>query len=812
MRSNPHRFAQGSALIIALIMVVMLSILLIGFSTRARLEQATATAHSDAAEAGSFAEMGLGVAAAKIASATESGRFWASAPGRIFTMPRAPAGWGTPSVIELSSGMSADASNSANLNPPSLLHSGGVIHRDETLPMRLRWIYVRKDGSQELGDSVPAYNANNPLAGRYAFWVDDNSSRINLNTAAARNGNPAAPGHPSQVDLRALTDTTSAEVEKLKEFRSTKHLLNSVGEATKADPALESWISQASLSFTNFNHSTERNVFDEPRILLTTKASLANGQEFFDVTTIADADPGLFANLSPDKVAALFTRLYELLDRTDRPFMEGKSFVQKYGENQAAQMVIDLIDYVRAADSPIVAVEPIRGTFSPATKSFTLNAGAIDFMANGRKPYITQIAVRVDKISSTGWKFDYAIEVFLPRWEGGGALDLTDLRLYIGLWGGGTKQVDIAESMLQGGRMLQAGGYGTILYSFTVYGQTGPPNPMPIHIALFSKTTTQRFDIVALGNDRIMYKYEDPPPVSVFKAQSVAVDDPFVNKRRESWIVGPSDFGRAANVPSRASTIGAVAGGTPAQDADVYGNIASAGIRVPAPGAGVQSIGEIGAIHTGGKGIPETPWRTIRLQPSPSDLPDWLLLDDFAAPWKSSEEGREKAVLRPHESTKGGTMNLNARLHPFDGGSNEIERSLPLRALLLNAREGGGVVDANRAETLAKSILAQTPATTPYSGRFFLPEISGIEGFYLFPGQMAEISEVAARGEESEVLVSEIVPLLTTRSNVFSVYAIGQSLRQQSDGTVRVLGERYTLTVLERAEHLRIISQKEVEP
>jgi hypothetical protein len=63
---------------------------------------------------------------------------------------------------------------------------------DQRLPMPVRWIYVLQDGTLAVvgprGTLVGAANASisehNPVVGRVAFWVDDETSKINVNTAS----------------------------------------------------------------------------------------------------------------------------------------------------------------------------------------------------------------------------------------------------------------------------------------------------------------------------------------------------------------------------------------------------------------------------------------------------------------------------------------------------------------------------------------------------------------------------------------------------------------------------------------------------
>ncbi|WP_075086593.1 hypothetical protein [Verrucomicrobium spinosum] len=60
------------------------------------------------------------------------------------------------------------------------------------LPMPVRWIYILQDGTMSAGTasgadglkvSVPGATVDNPVMGRIAFWTDDESGKVNINTA-----------------------------------------------------------------------------------------------------------------------------------------------------------------------------------------------------------------------------------------------------------------------------------------------------------------------------------------------------------------------------------------------------------------------------------------------------------------------------------------------------------------------------------------------------------------------------------------------------------------------------------------------------
>ena len=60
------------------------------------------------------------------------------------------------------------------------------------LPMPVKWLYVLKNGSVTIASStgsgsavsIPGATANNPIIGRVAFWTDDETSKVNINTAS----------------------------------------------------------------------------------------------------------------------------------------------------------------------------------------------------------------------------------------------------------------------------------------------------------------------------------------------------------------------------------------------------------------------------------------------------------------------------------------------------------------------------------------------------------------------------------------------------------------------------------------------------
>lgn len=86
-------------------------------------------------------------------------------------------------------------------------------------PMPVRWLYVLRDGqivapTTPTTDSVtvPGASTANPITGRIAFWTDDETAKVNLNTAAGSfgkwSGSTALPAPWEPPRFRMLDDVT----------------------------------------------------------------------------------------------------------------------------------------------------------------------------------------------------------------------------------------------------------------------------------------------------------------------------------------------------------------------------------------------------------------------------------------------------------------------------------------------------------------------------------------------------------------------------------------------------------------------------
>jgi len=851
--TGAERPEDGSALVVSLVFIILITILIVGFATTAAMERKTVQSHYARIQADLYASMGVDIAASRIKEATSQGGWWVSQPGRIaYGTTGSTAGASTAQFVNLTSGTASlplVEDLSVDLNPAALVTGGGLVTGDTSTRMPVKWIYVRQDGSQVVDPSVvPAYAAGaSALAGRYAFWVDDQSCRINLNAVASGTLPSSAPAsQPSHLELAVLDSMTADDIAALRSRRESA-LFESPqsGKAAKNSPTLRAALDAHKMDMTHHSHSPDQNIFGESKLVLTTRKERADGQPFFDILKTDGLDPGINGNIDSTKYNALFAKLYGYLARKDWPMTPGKSFVDKYGPENSAQMILNLIDYVRSAEADKVIVEASRGSFSGTTFSWAGSvASPAGLMGNARRILITQIGVWISDTAPFQCRF--RAEVFLPASAGDATteVDLLEGDRYVlyEIAGPEFSQPDstvndyrkiASYGSIEGGTgstanraKMHPGQFRTVSISYPLVRLKDPTKrpqgPLYVRATLrVAGDPTIGADIAPLlqdtGTAQAPYVLDGPGKTFV-QIGSIAINDPVINKSAKDWVQRSTNtFGTSTTFG--ASTLGLAASGTlPQQDADSTGKLTDVGFGFPAvkgssknPRGMVESIGELGQIHTGGKGtmLAGVPWRTLRLQPRVSTdqtLPDWALLNLFTVTKQArglvpeSEidtelERMNAAVMQPDTGAVGGRINVNARLFPFADLTPAVERTAPLCAVLQNDRSG---LAQTNAETAAANIRQMVLADGANPGRTYGPTGLAAEKLYLTPAQIAEVKGVADTGEESEIRLRSMLPFFTAQSSVFSVFSIGQKIIQLPNGRIRVLGESRGQALIER--------------
>ncbi|MGD0650811.1 MAG: hypothetical protein ABSA97_06690, partial [Verrucomicrobiia bacterium] len=179
--------------------LALVTLLLIAFVTRMRVENMAAKNFNDMIKARQLAQAAVDQAVAQLRSATTRSATilnYVTFPGVVYdyngsTTTRVP-------LYSVNASDTFDLNFTAN-NIYWITDNTGEFPGTGNGVINVGWIYVGQNPSIAPG---PA----NPLIGRFAFWVDDEASKININTAGVPGSSPSPDyGYsvPNEVDLSA---------------------------------------------------------------------------------------------------------------------------------------------------------------------------------------------------------------------------------------------------------------------------------------------------------------------------------------------------------------------------------------------------------------------------------------------------------------------------------------------------------------------------------------------------------------------------------------------------------------------------------
>lgn len=234
MKKSPHK--KAFALVLVLITIVLAAAMAVFFLSSAGRERRGVDMYARSSEVRHLAGMTVNKVMGQIGTATKEGTAaepvsWASQPGMVRTYggdgnpkniyklyswdnlltpgagydPSAatelpPAGWNTEvaTYTDLNQPISdvypiMDPRAVAPVVPGFAIDKTDVAVKDSgsDAPMPVKWLYVLRDGQMVAPSSgngktatVPGASATNPITGRVAFWTDDETSKVNINTAS----------------------------------------------------------------------------------------------------------------------------------------------------------------------------------------------------------------------------------------------------------------------------------------------------------------------------------------------------------------------------------------------------------------------------------------------------------------------------------------------------------------------------------------------------------------------------------------------------------------------------------------------------
>lgn len=556
------------------------------------------------------------------------------------------------------------------------------------------------------------------------------------------------------------------------------------------------------------------------------------------------------------KLTKTINLLVNYLKRNDWPMTSiSSSLQQKYYPNaqsgaaandpyRLTQFALQIIDYVRCKESANNLVPPLQGYYAAGGNFSTdLSTSSTDFGRNpkcyigmARTPLVTELGLWFDHVplndNTAKFNTKVKVEFYLPPNYGLDSVDLGAAGFTLGVQylfapggvNGATKKSAItAAECSTGTTILNAGQYVTVTRDILY-------DPAAVGAGAFASRPTQGILIVSwtgaqgplqvvpqLRNWQAGYGLNcpiDPEGVAHSDIHSVEVNDPRCNlygggsAYAGDWqpCAGTNTFGAVNSINQAGKDPDPAI--VPQQDTGANGKVSAASLYMPYPkghaknpGGLVLSPGELGYLHTGIQRVSKSiPWRTLRLQPNNYGdtrvVPDWAFMDLFAVPIDVPSSAAN--VFRPHGTTIAGRVNMNAQAQPFGNTGSftvPLERIYPLKALFEGVKKNpsGATFSGAEAEAIARNIYSHTPAAGPNPGKYY-----GNWDAYDSQGEIVEIKGVADGGEESEEAVRGIANLISSRGSVFSLYTIGQALKQTSDGRLMVNGEQRLHAMVER--------------
>lgn len=450
---------RGVALVLTVLIVAMLTVLVVGFNAATRTEQMAARNYSKQSASRAMVATAEQEAAALLATVLSNvdTRRVVTQPGRALVLATA----GSYETNLLSSAASVAASAElVDLNSLRTISSNA-----NTGYFAAPWVYVT--------NTVDGVNV---AAGRYAFWIDDDGSRLNLNYAGTniRGNNAFYPSNARPLDVRPVLAGISnpLAVAFLRGFTAalTNNSTNPQVNDPPALPPTPTWgyyFSPAQVrSFTTNPASASLWRALQFRIAggagnLTNNLPPApvgrtnlNGPLLAQAPVISAGGASYARNFLANGAAgnnSLVNEIDALINnRLETPavvdFFGGNGFLAKYGQNTLRQIVVNINDYPLATGSGSAAA----GSTAVSGAGFT-NSDGIPRNVTGFRPfiYLNEIAFRAAQATNPAgnilelqlWLQVELANPYSTPWGEAGRIDfrVTNTRIVVGYETNGTK-------------------------------------------------------------------------------------------------------------------------------------------------------------------------------------------------------------------------------------------------------------------------------------------------------------------------------------------------------------------------------------
>lgn len=316
--SSPTSPKHGAALIVTLLVLVLLVVIVTGFLSTTRVEQIASRNFTYQAQAQQMAMMGVQKALAQLNGATtnlETADNFVSQPGRVMVTRGT-----TTTTNELYS------SNSGT--PYIYLNEGQVIHTN-----------IDKNFYQM--PSIFVTNASGVTNGRYAYWVDDEGTKANLN---AMSNSPRTNFYPYQLrsyDYSAVTNNGAANfglaiVGSFPDSWAHFFTGNQMGLLLDAN--------RIRADVVGIQHSTAGGLGNLTNLLpYTTTATFSNTHVSLHTNTNQDTTTFLTNIANP--LTQIDSIISQKVDRAAISTAFGSTFTAKYGQGALRQIIANINDW-----------------------------------------------------------------------------------------------------------------------------------------------------------------------------------------------------------------------------------------------------------------------------------------------------------------------------------------------------------------------------------------------------------------------------------------------------------------------------------
>ncbi len=807
---------RGVALILTLAILTLVTLLLIAFVTSMRVENAASKNFNELIKARELAQAGVDEAVGTIRAFTPpvtpsgpgfTGTNYVTAPGVIYAYSQkfqTSTHWTNVALFTsdpLNPNGSASLTNDGNevdlnannvitgVSPPSpypqTYPTNGVIPH-----LWVGWSNV-----------VATVNGGPQLVGRYAYWVDDESAKVNLNVASSR-GNDLEGYTPAAIDLLTLFQPVLAadplaatEVDNLTNYVQNTRPLDTIQSAVmRAQSFGGPLVGNAP--------SVSGSTFSNTQFYVTTHATSPDLTPWGDLRLNTLELSNMVANAG--SLQAAVQAVYTYLNTEDSNYAlwtgTGTKFASKYNLLQIAANIVNYIGYPNTANIP--------------TDSGTYNSTvAPTYLGLKETPYLNELVIsntfQVMTVAGSSPAQYYLLVNSYPLvelwymygnsqgWTATGNPQVLLLNNGLGITVSGVTPNNVpipAKYPVKTIPSTMGPNTYAVVPTTPVSIQTATlsfsgPLPGSVNVTLSAGTITAIFTTQVAQNpgqqgrmDFAVIPFSASKPVNIPTTGvqkpvlwASQCNDPRVKPINNTWVqnLGATTLGAPNSVPAFNLTAGS---GTITGDGDTSCHTNAVNLIPNTTGVGRQrgamTPGELAFIHTG------IPWRTFSLQPWPPTQnptepgpPDWALLDFF-----SSANTLSTDVV--------GRININQAIDAVYPPS----RLGPLSALLTNLQ------GTAYSQLIATQNVYRYPSSPAY---FEAPSALGVTfcpAAYTMVGEIANTQNLSNFGTTPstpksvlETPVRDIANIITTRSNTFTIWCLAQAVKKV-DKTVANLG------------------------